>query len=126
MSDATGTDSPLDRMKTAAYERENERRAEERAIEEIVLGKNPNRRTRVTNVVKIGDDYVVEVTDKGEVRWTFVVFGVAGRYYHDSQELAILHLIASRYDDNLNTNIGWTAAAARVLGITEGRPGDNN
>ncbi|MEV1315425.1 hypothetical protein AB0J14_04990 [Micromonospora arborensis] len=116
MSDTTAH-SIIDRMKDAAYERENERREVERAVEKIVLGKNADRRQRVTTVITLGDDHVVEITDRDKVMWTFVVNGERGSRYHFTQEQAILHLIASRYDSNSNDSYAMATAAGRVLAI---------
>ncbi|MEV5629200.1 hypothetical protein [Micromonospora tulbaghiae] len=116
----------LDQMKNAAYERENERRAVERGVEEIVLGENPNRRYRVTAVITLGDDHLVEVHTGDRVMWTFVIDGRRSGRYHYTQEQAILHLIAARYDNSPGDSYQMSIAAGRVLGITEGGPSDND
>ena len=116
MSDTTAN-SIIDQMRDAAYERENEQRKVERAVAEIVLGKNPGGRKRVTAVIPLGDDHLVELSVEGKVWWTFVVNDMRGSRYHFTQEQAILHLIATRHDHNPDTSYAMAVAAGRVLGI---------
>lgn len=114
------TDTPrlsfLDRQKEAALAVLSEQAAERRRVADITLGKNS--RDRVTEVINLSGDYLVEVTtpDSG-VYWTFVVAGKRGIQLHTRQEDAILHLIAARYDPNPNTNGGAAFYAGRVLGL---------
>jgi hypothetical protein len=115
---APTTDNPyVARMKAAAYERWTEETAERRQVEEIVLGKNPGR-DRTGDAVKLGDDWVVEVCRRdGSSTWTTVVDGKRGLTHHYTQEMAVLELVARRYDDNPNTSPMASAYAGRVLGI---------
>jgi hypothetical protein len=106
----------LDRLRDAAVEQVREQQAEHRRIEKLVLGRDS--RDRVTDLVKLGDDYVVEVTARnGAITWTTVVNGEKTPYHHERQEDAVLHLIARRYDDNPNTNVNAACYAGRVLGV---------
>lgn len=115
----TATDtrtSILDRMREAALTAIQEQQAEMRRVEQIVLGDNS--RDRVTDLVKLGEDYVVEVTARnGTVTFTTVVGGEKTPFHHERQEDAVLHLIARRYDDNPNTNLSAAYYAGRVLGV---------
>jgi hypothetical protein len=108
--------SPLDRLRDAAVEQVHEQQAEYRRIGDLVLGRDS--RDRVTDLVKLGDDYVAEVTARnGMVTWTTVVNGEKTPFHHERQEDAVLHLIARRYDDNPNSNIQAAYYAGRVLGV---------
>lgn len=113
----------LDRQKQAALDAITEQRAEFNRIADNVLPKrnDPYRRSRetVTDVIRLGDDHLAEVTEDGKTTWTFVVGGKASNWRHDTQESAILHLIASRYDDNQNSNINAAFYAGRVLGVQD-------
>jgi ABC-type uncharacterized transport system permease subunit len=108
----------LDRQKDAALADLREQQAERARVADIVLGKNGSR-SHVTEVIKLGNDYVVEVTarDGKSSTWTTVVNGERGYFHHLRQEGAILHLIASRYDSNANSNTQAAFYAGRVLGI---------
>jgi hypothetical protein len=108
--------SLLDRLKEAAVEQVREQQAEHRRIADLVLGRDS--RNRVTDLTKLGDDYVVEVTARsGAYTWTTVVNGKKTSVYHERQEDAVLHLIARRYDDNINSNVQAAFYAGRVLGV---------
>lgn len=107
--------SMLDRLRDAAVEQVREQQAEHRRISDLVLGSDS--RDRVTDLVKLGDDYMVEVTARnGAITWTTVVNGEKTSFHHERQEDAVLHLIARRYDENPNTNIQAAFYASRVLG----------
>jgi ABC-type uncharacterized transport system permease subunit len=115
----TAIDRPsfLDRQKEAALADLHERQAEHRRIADLVLGRNGSR-SFVTEVIKLGGDYVVEVTARdGSSTWTTVVNDERGHLHHMRQEEAILHLIASRYDSNANSNTQAAFYAGRVLGL---------
>src|SRR5688572_19200658 len=113
----TAPPSIIDRMKDAAAEQTREQQDERRRVAEIVLGKNVGG-YRVTDMVKVGDDYAVEVTDrKDDATWTTVVGGERGLTMFLTQEEAVLHLIARRYDDNPNSNVQAAFYAGRVLGV---------
>ena len=115
----TDTDRPsfLDRQRDAALAELREKQDEFRRVADIVLGTNRGSRQHVTNVIKLGDDYLVEVTKRDETLWTTVVRQKASNSYFYGQEEAILHLIARRYDDNPNSNGSAAFYAGRVLGI---------
>ena len=115
----TATDKPsfLDRQKDAALAELRERQAEHRRVGDLVIGTNRGNRRHVTDVIKLGGDYIVEVTEGDSVQWTTVVGGKANSWYFHRQEVAILHLIARRYDDNPNSNGSAAFYAGRVLGI---------
>lgn len=106
----------IERQKDAALEQVRNQQAEARKIEELILGRNHHGRY-VSVVVKIGDDWVAEVVKGDEKTWTFVVNGKASMFHHGTQEEAILHLIASRYEPNLNENYRAAYYAGRVLGL---------
>lgn len=103
----------IERQKETALAEARERNEEFRRVESIVLGDN-DRRRRATEVVRLGDDYLVQIYGMG---WTFVIDGKRGSSFHLTQEAAILHLIASRYDDNPNSNGNAALYAGRVLGL---------
>lgn len=106
----------LTRMKEAAYERQLEETQQRRQVEGIVLGKNPGR-DRLGDVTKLGDDYVVEVIDRdGRSSWATVVGGTDSFWRWESQEIAVLALIARRYGDRDAAAVPY---AARVLNIPE-------
>lgn len=106
----------LDRMREAALTQVREQQAEMRRVEQLVLGDNS--RDRVTELTKLGDDYVVEVRQpNGCITWTTVVDGEKTPFRHERQEDAVLHLIARRYDDNPNTSLDAAYYAGRVLGV---------
>lgn len=93
-------------------------------ISELVLGSNAMRRGRqVTALIKLGEDYLVQVkgsfSEPDSLNWTFVVNDDPSHFYHPTQELALLHLLAARHDPNPNSNHMWAAAAGRVLGLPE-------
>lgn len=116
MPDTDSRRSFLDVQRDAALTQIRGQHAELRRVEEIVLGDNS--RDRVTEIVKLGDDYVVEVRQpNGCILWTTVVDGQKCSQYHERQEDAVLHLIARRYDDNPNTNLSAAYYAGRVLGV---------
>lgn len=106
----------LDVQRDAALAQIREQADELLRVQKVALGDNS--RDRVTEVVKLGEDYVVEVTEpKGRVLWTTVVDGQGCSQYHERQEDAVLHLIARRYDPNPNTNLDAAYYAGRVLGV---------
>ena len=124
----TSTDQGLsfsDRRKAAITEAalaEYQERGEElRRIEDLVLGTNRRGGRRVSELVKLGNDYLVKVEDGDSAQWTpawtTVVNGEANSWYHERQEKAMLHLIARRYDDNPNSNVNAAHYAGRVLGL---------
>lgn len=108
----------LDRRKDAALAEIRERGAEHRRIEEIVLAGNS--RNRVTEVIRLEGDYLAQVEGRdGATTWTTVVNGERSTWHHHTQEEAILHLIARRYDPNPNSNASAAFYAGRVLGIPQ-------
>lgn len=116
----------------AAIDRVREQSEEHHRIAELVLGKENRRNGRfVTDVVKLGEDYLVQVKggimfgENDQAFWTFVVNGKHSNSFAKSQESALLHLIATRYDKNPNSNHMWAAAAARVLGVPEDGSSDS-
>ncbi|MER7331747.1 MULTISPECIES: hypothetical protein [unclassified Micromonospora] len=127
MSDTDNSPRPsfLDRQRDAALAQITEQQQEFRRVAELVIPSDRRRRSdeRVTDVIRLGNDHLVEVTKRGSdeqgdtVRWTFVIGDKAAGWYHHTQEDAILHLIASRYDDNPNSNGAAALYAGRVLGI---------
>jgi len=113
----TASNPYVARMRDAALERLREETAERREVEKIVLGKNPGR-DWTGDMVKLGADWLVEVCRRDErPTWTTVVAGKRGLNHHYTQEMAVLELIARRYDDNPNTSPAAAGYAARVLGI---------
>lgn len=118
----TGTTAPKksiqERMRDAAVEQQQERFAEHRKVTEIVLGSNRARR-RVGEIVKLGDDYVVEVEDRDIITWTTVVGGNGTPMHHHTQEMAVLDLIARRHDPNPSSTAAAAFYAGRVLGINQ-------
>lgn len=119
MSDTTARPSFLDRQRDAALAEVVEQQKEFRRVAELVIpsDRRGNRDKRVTDVIKLGEDHLVEVTRKDDtVQWTFVVDGNPNHWRHERQEDAILHLIASRYDANENTSFQAAFYAGRVLG----------
>lgn len=107
----------IERQKEAALAEVRERNEEHRRIADIVLGANNPTGRRVTEVIRLGDDYLVQSVGKGGTAWTFVVDDQRTSWVHVRQEDAILHLIASRYDTNPNSNHAAAFYAGRVLGI---------
>lgn len=110
----------------AAAERIREESDEHNEVTALVVGKHASDRgRRVEQYVKLGEDYVVLVADgKLTARvdrpmWTFTVRGKPVNFFHATQEQAILHLLASRYDPNPNTNHLAAFYAGRMLGIAE-------
>lgn len=122
MTDTTAPKKSIqERMRDAAVEQAQQRAAEHRRVTDIVLGPRPNPRYQVVDVVRLGDDFVVEVQpgrDQPAV-WTTVVGDERGNDYFTTQELAVLHLVARRYDDNPNTNVHAARFAGRVLGVPQ-------
>jgi hypothetical protein len=121
MTDTTAPKLIQERMRDAAVEQAQERAAEHRRVADIVLGSRRNPRCRVVDVVRLGGDFVVEVQpghDQPAV-WTTVVGDARGNEYFTTQELAVLHLVARRYDDNPNTSTRAAFYAGRVLGIPQ-------
>lgn len=108
----------LDRQKEAALADVRQQQEERQRISAIVLGDKPRGQRRVTEVIRLGDDYLVQVANKGAA-WTFVVGGRHGAWYHERQEDALLHLIATRYDAQPSNSITTAFYAGRVLGRPE-------
>lgn len=121
MSDAdTKPLTIVERMKEAAYEQSRERQAEWSRVAEIVLGKAISRREYLGEVVKLGEDFVVEVEHHGsEPSWTTVVGGKKSTWHQRTQEEAVLYLIARRYDANDNSHLHAAFYAGRVLGVPD-------
>jgi hypothetical protein len=121
MTDTTARKSIQERLRDAAVEQAQERAAERRRVEEIVFGSRSfDSSERIGDIVKLGDDYVVEVERTGhDTTWTTVVAGKRSSWHHHTQEAAVLHLIARRYDDNPNSNAQAAFYAGRVLGIPQ-------
>lgn len=106
----------LDRQRDAALAEMAEQQAERSRIAALVLGASRGRR-HVADLVKLGDDYLVEVTNGDDTKWTTVVNGKDSIWYHPRQEDAILYLIARRYDDSDNASQAAAFYAGRVLGV---------
>lgn len=104
----------LQAMKDAAYQRWLEEGQRRRDIEAVVLGRNS--RDRMGDVVTLGPDHVVEVISGSESMWTTVVGEKPAHQYHHSQEEAVLHLIARRYN-GATDSAAMAFAAGRVLGL---------
>jgi hypothetical protein len=123
MTDTTDTPARLtfaERQKEAALAEVRERNEKFNRVADIVAPRrnDPGRRAeRVTDVIALDSDHLVKLETNGETYWTFVVDGKRGSGFHLTQEAAILHLIASRYDNNPNSNIHAAHYAGRVLGI---------
>lgn len=115
--------SIIDRMKDAAYEQIRAQQDEFDRIADLVIGSDRRSSRRVTEVINLGDDHLVEVTDKNrqtgedETTWTFVIGSKASNWHHHTQEHAILHLIATRHDPDPNSNHQAAFYAGRVLGV---------
>ncbi|MEU7978302.1 hypothetical protein AB0B63_07190 [Micromonospora sp. NPDC049081] len=111
----------LDRQRDAALQQIRDQQTEFRRIADIVLPTRPgalrSSRKRVTDVITLGADHLVEVTDGDTVLWTFVIDGKPTSWRHHTQEEAILHLIASRHDSNDSASANAAFYAGRVLGI---------
>lgn len=126
-ADSAPTTRPsfLDRMKDAAYQRDQEQLAAHRRVRTLVLGEKNPFGSRIGDIVKLGDDYVVEVikrdkeTGEDKSTWTTVVGGKARSFHFHTQEQAVLHLIARRYNDDDNSNHHAAFYAGRVLGIPD-------
>lgn len=110
---------PQDARRDAAAEQVQERADESCKVAEIVLGTGSHLgRERVGDVVKLGDDYLVQVMrNRSNTTWTTVVGGERSSWHYHTQEAAILHLIARRHDDNPNSNASAAFYAGRVLGL---------
>lgn len=116
------TDKPsfLDRRKATALERLYEQANDRQRVTAIVLRKNSP--DRVDEVIRLGDDYLVEITKPdATVVWATVVGSKDDSWRHRTQEEAILHLIARRYNNDPDSNYAAAFHAARVLGIRAGR-----
>ncbi len=111
----------LDRQRDAALQEIRDQQTEFQRIANIVLPTQPgafrSSRKRVSDVIALGADHLVEVTDGDTVLWTFVIDGKATSWRHHTQEEAILHLIASRYDSNDSASVNAAFYAGRVLGL---------
>lgn len=110
------TDQPktmAERLRDAAVSQAQERAAERRSVEEVVLGTFTARR-RIGEIVRIGDDYVVQVENGKDVTWTTLVGGKTSHEHFYQLEHALLHLLSRRHGGD-----GTDAAffAARVLGM---------
>lgn len=106
------SDAILNRMKDAAYEQWRTESAQRRDLETTL---KLMRGDRLGDVVRLGDDFVVEVHSRGDdATWTTVVRGERNPRHWDSQEEAVLHLIARRHGDRDGESVPY---AARVLGI---------
>lgn len=114
------TDNPMvQKMKDAAFERWNDESAKRREIEAVIFGSNRPARDRIGDIIAIGDDWLVEVLSGTETLWTSVIGGKKTSQHYYSQERAILHLIARRYEDGYSDADTSVFYAARVLGIPE-------
>jgi hypothetical protein len=116
----------IERQKEGALAQIREQQAEFARVADIVLPKPAsgglrNTTRRVSDVITIGADHLVEVTDrhKGveEVTWTTVVGDKRSIHYFHKQDEALLHLIARRHDDNENGSSDAAFYAGRVLGV---------
>jgi hypothetical protein len=111
-----------ERQRDAALAQVAEWRAEKRRVAEIVLGPNPPIRRHLSEVIKLGDDYLIQVRDGNEPpTWTTVVNGKRSIWLFPTQEEALLHLIARRGDDDENTSANAAHYAGRVLGLPEAK-----
>jgi hypothetical protein len=73
---------------------------------------------RVTDIVRLGDDYVVEVTARnGAITFTTVVDEVRTSTHWETQQEAVLHLIARRYQTDAMASMNTVFYAGRVLGV---------
>lgn len=115
-TDQSARPSFVERQKEAALAEVRERHEEFRRVADIVLGANSTQR-RVTEVIRLGDDFLVQIVGKGGTAWTFVVDDQRTSWVHERQENAILHLIAARHDPNPNSNHAAAFYAGRVLGV---------
>ncbi|MBM0205768.1 hypothetical protein JNW90_24195 [Micromonospora sp. STR1s_5] len=130
MTDPTATEpttprkSFVEMQRDAAMEQAREQAAEHRRISDLVLGDRPGRRY-VTEVIKLGNDHLVAVkegNDDTPPAWTFVIDGKrSNNYYPGDQDSALLHLIASRYDSNVNSSYSSAFYAGRVIGLPEAK-----
>jgi hypothetical protein len=110
----------VDAMKQDAWDRAKQERAERSRLNVLIHGLES--RHGLGEIVKLGDDYVVEVRDGGRTYdslWTTVVNGEKTFHHHATQEAAILHLIARRHDSNPNTSACAAFYAGRILGLPE-------
>jgi hypothetical protein len=123
MNETTAPRKTLREIQQDAVNAEARERADERSrVEEIVIGKISNRHRgsgRLGEIVRLGADYLAEVIHGDEITWTTVIGGKSGMWHHPTQEHAILHLIAQRYDANSNSNVSAAFYAGRVLGLPE-------
>lgn len=92
-----------------------QQQAEFRRVADLVAGNSRTR--RVEDVIRIGGDHLVRVVNGDSTHWTTVVADKPTCWYHDTQEQALLHLIACRYDPNPDTSVQAARYAGRVLGI---------
>ena len=130
LADAVGTLKHIHAIQyDAAAEQVRKESEEHSRVAEMVLGPVDRRPGRyLAEIVKLGEDYVVQVAGgrfAGEPeppRWTFTVNGKVANFFHQDQEMAILHLIASRYDPNPNSNHMGAHYAAKLLGLLDKLP----
>lgn len=112
-----------EKLTAAAVARDSERHAEFHRVANIVLGTpRVHEKRRVTDVIALGDGYVVGVTDvpgatRGTV-WTTVVGESRPITYFPTWEHATLHLIARLHHTGDHDN-SPAIYAGRVLGLRE-------
>jgi hypothetical protein len=108
----------LDMQRDAALEQVRQQSDERQRVRDLVIGKR--RHESLGDLVRLGDDYVAEIIRGDDITWATVLSGQPDSWRHLTQEQAILHLIAKRYDSNPNSNINAAFYAGRVLGLPEG------
>jgi hypothetical protein len=120
-TDTTKQLTIVERMKQAAYEQSREQYAERNRVAAMVLTEAAQRRgDGIGEIVKLGGDFVVQVVRRGEdPSWTTVVGGEKSTWHFRTQEEAVLHLIARRYDDK-DSSQSAAFYAGRILGVPSG------
>jgi|SRR5690606_9646455 len=108
--------SILEMQKNAALEEIRQQREQFRRVEALVIP-NPRNGERVTEVIALGGDYLVEITHKtGKTLWTCVIGGKPSNVRHHTWETAVLYMLASRGNSE-NTSMDAAYYAARVLNL---------
>lgn len=112
----------IERQKENAVAEIRERNADRKRVAAIVLGDNYRGRRHVTEVINLGGDYLVAVTERnpaGEdvTTWTTVVGDKRTHDHHHRQDEAILHLVARRHDNSGSDSVSAAYYAGRILGL---------
>lgn len=111
-------DAIRDMQRDAAYQDMLAANADHDRITKLILGDRPGR-GHLSDLIKLGDnDYLAQITTKTGSLWTTVVNGQPSSTHHHTQDMALLHLVARRHDDNPNDSYQAARFAGRALGVT--------